>query len=228
LLLRTGPGALILPKEVSKISLEFNTKLYGGHRGARYVALPYIYIHIVPSLHPGYAIERKRHADIGRTTEMLMLTCYRKFWREMLPRMKYRNPSIPMTISRHHDPDGPSLLHIYTRQPTPIQTPTPDTTTAPPSATPNPQTTLVPDTSPPTHTLNIRDMEQSEILDALIKTIDVEVIRPTEQEEAEMRDFAEQNERSEQDRVLVREKLTKERREQELLKLARGEVSAEA
>jgi hypothetical protein len=23
---------------VSKISLEFNTKLYGGHRGARYVA----------------------------------------------------------------------------------------------------------------------------------------------------------------------------------------------
>jgi large subunit ribosomal protein MRP49 len=134
-----------------------------------------------------------------------------------------------MTISRHNDPQGPSLLHIYTRQPTPLQTPTsPAETTAPPSATPNPQTTLVPDTSPPTHTLNIRDMEQSEILDALIKTIDVEVIRPTEQEEAEMRDFAEQNERSEADRVLVREKLTKERREQELLKLARGEVSAEA
>lgn len=137
----------------------------------------------------------------------------------MLPRIKYRNPSIPMTISRHNDPDGPSLLHIYTRaQPVP-------TSTAPPSATPNPQTTLVPDTSPPTHTLNIRDMEQSEILDALIKTIKVEEIKPTEQEKEELRDMAEQKERSEKDRVEVREKLLKERREQELLKLARGEVA---
>ena len=29
----------MLPKEVSKISMEFNTKIYGGHRGARYARL---------------------------------------------------------------------------------------------------------------------------------------------------------------------------------------------
>ncbi|KAH7090757.1 CI-B8 domain-containing protein [Paraphoma chrysanthemicola] len=184
---RCGPGALILPKEVSKISMEFNTKLYGGHRGAR------------------------------------------KFWREMLPRIKYRNPTIPISISRHTDADGPSLLHIYTTSPTPQQAPTTSSVSnqAPSSsATPNPQTTLVPDTSPPTHTLNIRDINESEILDMLVKTIGATQLEMTEQEKAEMQEMKEQNERSEKDRVQVREYLTKERREQELLKLARGEVPA--
>ncbi|KAF2036162.1 hypothetical protein EK21DRAFT_52887, partial [Setomelanomma holmii] len=169
------------------ISMEFNTKLYGGHRGAR------------------------------------------KFWREMLPRIKYRNPSIPISINRHTDPDGPSLLHIYTAAPTPKQAPTTSSVSnqAPASSeTPNPQTTLVPDTSPPTHTLNIRDQDQSEILEALVKTIGATEIQPTEQERAEMQEMKEFKERSEKDRVEVREKLLKERREQELLKLARGEVPA--
>jgi large subunit ribosomal protein MRP49 len=139
----------------------------------------------------------------------------------MLPRIKYRNPAVPISISRHNDPDGPSLLHIYTRQ-QPQAQPSSHSTSVP---TPNPSTTLVPDTSPPTHTLNIRDMQESEILDALVKTIQVEEIQPTEQELVEMREIAEQKERSEKDRVEVREKLLKERREQELLRLARGEVA---
>ena len=150
----------------------------------------------------------------------------RKFWREMLPRIKYRNPSIPISINRHNDTDGPSLLHIYTKSVAPQQAPSSPSTTAPPSATPNAQTTLVPDTSPPTHTINIRDQQESEILEALVKTIGATEIAPTEQEKLEMQEMMEAKERSEKDRVEVREKLLKERREQEMLKLARGEVPA--
>ena len=51
-------------------------------------------------------------------------------------------------------------------------------------------------------------------------------IKPTEEELAEMKEIEEFKERSEADRVLVREKLLKERREAELLKLARGEAPA--
>jgi large subunit ribosomal protein MRP49 len=141
----------------------------------------------------------------------------------MLPRIKYRNPAIPISIARHTDPDGPSLLHIYTRQVTATQAPN-TTPSAPPSATPNPQTTLVPDTSAPTHTLNIRDQSESEILEQLVRTVGATPIEPTEQERQEMREMDEKRERSEKDRVEVREKLIRERREQELLKLARGEV----
>jgi len=213
--------------------MEFNTKLYGGHRGARYAftvtykPTPQIlkqetnpccfYKVETPSIEPGIRCFTRHHAN----------PTHRKFWREMLPRIKYRNPSIPISISRHTDPDGPSLLNIYTKAITPQQSPTaPASDTAPHSATPNPQTTLVPDTSTPTHTFNIKDQQESEILDALVKALGVTPIEPTEQEKMEMRELEERMERSEKDRVEVREKLLKERREQELLKMARGEVAA--
>jgi hypothetical protein len=46
--IRCGPGALVLPKDVTKIAMEFNTKIYGGHQGARYV---------VSSLSPDYRMQ---------------------------------------------------------------------------------------------------------------------------------------------------------------------------
>jgi large subunit ribosomal protein MRP49 len=150
----------------------------------------------------------------------------------MLPRMKYRNPSIPMEIARHNDPDGPSLLHIYTATKTQPTTGSTNSSTAqqsdssPPSGTPNPRNTLVPDTSKPTYTIDIRDQSDSEILEALVEKIGAQEIKPTEQELAEMKEIAEFKERAEADRVQVRERLLKERREAELLKLARGEVPA--
>jgi large subunit ribosomal protein MRP49 len=155
----------------------------------------------------------------------VILTQCSKFWREMLPRIKFRNPAISITIDRHTDPNGPSLLHIYTK--TPLSTPTALDPTAhtPPSAA---QTPLVPSTSTstsaPTHTLDMRDQQESEILAALVKTTGATEIQPTAQEEAEMAEMEEARERSERDRVLMRETLVKARREEELLKIARGEV----
>ncbi|KAF1836904.1 hypothetical protein BDW02DRAFT_566669 [Decorospora gaudefroyi] len=167
--------------------MEFNNKLYGGHRGAR------------------------------------------KFWREMLPRMKYRNPSVPMEVSRHNDPDGPSLLHIYTHtktQPTASTTdaPTAQQAAAPPpnSDPPNARNTLVPDTSKPTYTIDMRDHDQREILEALVEKTGAQELQATEQELAEMREVEEQKAKSEADRVIVLEKLLEARREAEMMRLARG------
>ena len=72
----------------------------------------------------------------------------------------------------------------------------------------------------------MRDQSESEILEALVEKIGAVEIKPTEEELAEMKEIEEFKERSEADRVLVREKLLKERREAELLKLARGEAPA--
>lgn len=141
-----------------------------------------------------------------------LTTITRHFWHKILPRIKYRNPALPISINIHNDPDGPSLLHIYTRQPAP------STPSAPPSA--------ASDTSTPTHTLNIRDKKDSEILDLLLKTVQAQEapLEPSEAEVAEMRELEEAKARAERDRVQVREHFLKERREQELLRLARGEV----
>lgn len=35
--IRCGPGAAILPPEVTRIHLDFATKINGGHMGARFV-----------------------------------------------------------------------------------------------------------------------------------------------------------------------------------------------
>ncbi len=158
----------------------------------------------------------------------------------MLPRIKYRNPSIPIEISRHTSPDGPALLHIYTN----AAPNTPDgssntsvpslhtqsgTAETPPSGTPNARNTQVPDATAPTYTINIRDQQHSEILDALLaKLPESQILRASPEEEQQMVEMAEFKERSETDRVLVREKLMKERREAELLRLARGETTAAA
>lgn len=52
------------------------------------------------------------------------------------------------------------------------------------------------------------------------------MLRPTPEEEQQMVELKEFEERSEADRVLVRETLLKERREAEMLRLARGETVA--
>ncbi|KAL1605320.1 hypothetical protein SLS60_004868 [Paraconiothyrium brasiliense] len=179
--IRNGPGAIQLPKEVTKISVEFHKKLIGSHhRGARH------------------------------------------FWHEILPRIKYRNPTVPISVIRHDDPTGPAYLHIYTSpKSSASQTMnTPSTGNAPPE----PNNSSTPDTSKPTHTVDIKTLHESEILEALVEKTGAVLVQTPPEEAQEMSEIEEFKERSEKDRVEVREKLMKVRREEELLRLARGEV----
>ena len=178
---------------------------------------------------------RERGKTATQHTRILTHEC-RKFWREMLPRIKFRNPAIPIQISRHTDPDGPGLLHIYRKSAASSSstTTTPPTdgaaagTPTPPAGTPHARNTQTPDTTPPAHTFKIRDLQPSEILQMLIDKTGAVVVDATPEETAQMAELADFRERSEADRVMVREKLLKERREAELLKLARGEVPTAA
>ncbi|KAF1978237.1 hypothetical protein BU23DRAFT_587197 [Bimuria novae-zelandiae CBS 107.79] len=180
--IRNGPGAIQLPKEVTKIHLEFHPKLIGSaFRGARH------------------------------------------FWHEMMPRMKYRNPTVPMSVTRHKDPNGGAYLHIYTSTATPASS----QTTNPPgtaNASPEASNTLTPDTTEPTHTFEIKTLHESEILDLLVEKTGAVVLRTPPEEAQEMEEFKEFEVRAEKDRIEVRERLLRERREAQLLKLARGEV----
>ncbi|KAF2639160.1 hypothetical protein P280DRAFT_491070 [Massarina eburnea CBS 473.64] len=168
--IRTGPGALLLPNDVTKIGMEFSARIEGGHRGAR------------------------------------------KFWREMLPKIKYRNPTIPIEISRHKEPDGPSLLHIFT-------------STVPSTKPPTHLPTLTP-SGPPTHSIDVKSLSESAILEKLIEATGAKAIETTPEQQQQMEEIKEFKERSEKDREMVREKLMKERREQALLKMARGDAAA--
>jgi large subunit ribosomal protein MRP49 len=47
---------------------------------------------------------------------------YRKFWRVILPRLKFRNPSVPMTVYREQNPAMEAMLSIYFASKTPGST----------------------------------------------------------------------------------------------------------
>lgn len=132
----------------------------------------------------------------------------------MLPRIKYRNPSVSIEINRHSDPSGPAKLNIYTSAKAVSTTPSASTTL---SAT---------DASKPAHSVDIRMAPESEILAQLVSRTNAQEIKATEEEEMEMAEIEEFKARSEKDRQDVKEKLTKERKEEELMKLARGEAAA--
>lgn len=125
----------------------------------------------------------------------------------MLPRIKYRNPSLIVQIQRHNDPAGPAKLNIFTSTTSSSSTPTATT----------------PDT--PTHSVDIRMAPESEILAQLLSRTNAIELQPTEEEQAQLAEVAEQKARSEADRVMVRERLVNQRREEELLRQARGELA---
>ncbi|KAF2497470.1 hypothetical protein BU16DRAFT_314982 [Lophium mytilinum] len=167
LAIRIGPGAVILPKDVKKINLEFAKHIEGGHRGAR------------------------------------------KFWRDILPRLKYRNPAIPMTVSRHETPTGPSVLTVTFTTPTPAAGSSTDATPVKLEA------------RPPLK-IDMRNRVESEILNELVKATGGTEVAPTEVELEEKRELEEEAEKSSRDRerslVVRRER----KREEEMLKAARG------
>lgn len=69
-------------------------------------------------------------------------------------------------------------------------------------------------------------MHQLEILEQLIEKTGAEVLPVPPEEAQEMEEMEDFKARADKDRVEVREKLMKLRREEELLKLARGEISS--
>ncbi|KOS22682.1 putative 54S ribosomal protein [Escovopsis weberi] len=85
--IQCGPGAAVLPPDVSRIHLDFAFTMKGGHMGPR-------------------------QSNHGKLTP-----CGRKFWRECLPRLKFHNPSVPMIVNRHDQNQNPATMTIYFRKP---------------------------------------------------------------------------------------------------------------
>jgi len=139
----------------------------------------------------------------------------RHFWHQILPRVKYRNPAIPMQVTRHLDPLGPAYLHIFTSK-------TPATSVGISASSSGTHE------AKPTHTIDIKTLTDSEILEKLIEKTGAEMIQATLEELTELQEITEFKIKAEKDRVEVREKLEAQRREEELLRLARGDVLASA
>jgi len=152
----------------------------------------------------------------------------RKFWRNCLPRLKYHNPAVPMTVNRTNNQEGPALMTIYFTTPeaaentmTEISSTTQShTSTAPVAASqPGPLTER-------TEVINMKHRLDSEILDQLMSLTKARAVRATAEELRQIQEMEEQNARSERDALKMAEVNEKRKREEAILTQARGEIEA--
>jgi large subunit ribosomal protein MRP49 len=134
--------------------------------------------------------------------------------REMLPRLKYRNPAVPMTVSRKgFENEDPAVMTVWFRHPDA----TPSTSTPlklfkgqlQPNATPPSESFSVPlpSESDPSVTstlsgavrkvvIDMKHKEESMILDELMKLTQARPVEPTRTETEEVQALEEQKARS--------------------------------
>ena len=149
----------------------------------------------------------------------------RKFWRNQLPRLKYHNPAVSMTIERTKDQQSPATMTIFFAPP-----PVSDSATASPAPTSSTTSSTVASDHTPfdrTETIDMKHKSESEILAKLMKITNAVQVEATPEEEAELEILEDQHKRSDQDRERVIQHNNKIKREKALLAQARGNIEVQ-
>lgn len=145
----------------------------------------------------------------------------RKFWHNYLPRLKYHNPAVSMTVNRRTDQEGPATLTVFLAPP-------PNTTST--SFSPDIlSSTVATNSSLSTHhpvereeSIDVKHIRDSEIYSLLMGLAKATPVVPTAEEEAELRQLKEDLENSKQDSIIGAKYREKMKEEKALLDLARG------
>ena len=133
----------------------------------------------------------------------------RKVWRVYLPRLKYHNPAVSMTVKRGADQEGPATLSVHF---------------ASSSTTPAASSKTLPDynASQRVETIDMKHKSESEILSRLLELTKAMPYEATPDELAELRDVEDYNRKSTRDRAAQSKLNQIKKQEQALLDQARG------
>ncbi|MCJ1353109.1 MAG: hypothetical protein MMC33_003094 [Icmadophila ericetorum] len=145
----------------------------------------------------------------------------RKFWRNCLPRLKYHNPAVSMTINRTTDQSGPATLSIFFAPPL-TDSNSPTASPAPTQSASTHHTTSNHEPFERVEAIDIKNLPESEILRRLMSATKAMGVEPSVEERAEMERLAEERKRSEIDRERMELENLKRKREKALLDMARG------
>ncbi|KAL8869799.1 MAG: hypothetical protein Q9174_003996, partial [Haloplaca sp. 1 TL-2023] len=148
----------------------------------------------------------------------------RKVWRNYLPRLKYHNPAVSMTVNRSRENSGPALLTVSYASPGDSSS---DSSLTSPFASAS-RNTHTSDHTPfeRTKTINMKHKHESEILSELMKATRATPVVATAEEKAEIEELKDQEKRSEADRARNAAYTEQKRQEKALLEQARGGIGA--
>ncbi|KKA27691.1 hypothetical protein TD95_002770 [Thielaviopsis punctulata] len=186
--IKFGPGAAVLPPNVTRIHMDFSRDMKGGHMGPR------------------------------------------KFWKDILPRLKYHNPSIPMLVCRRMIADGPATMTVYMRSSSSSSAPsTPDAPSTASVLSSGVSQNGVPAPAPLADetavTIDMKNLHTETILSKFLATTKAVPIEPTPEEEKEIADDKLMSGKAELDRVRVKSLVDEQRRERDMLERARKDLS---
>ncbi|KAK4235612.1 CI-B8 domain-containing protein [Achaetomium macrosporum] len=179
--IRTGPGAAVLPQDVTRIHMEFAHRMNDGHMGPR------------------------------------------KFWRDALPRLKYWNPAVPMVVNRTTDNNGPATLTLYFREPGATlasDMPMPSSSNEGFAKAPAPAQ------GERVVTIDMKHRRSEAILKEFMDKSGAVAVKPTPQDELELREAEEREARGAIDRERIRKMYEEAKRERAMIAQAQSEAAA--
>lgn len=148
----------------------------------------------------------------------------RKVWRNYLPRLKYHNPAISMSVNRTQNQTGPATLTVFFASPSDLASNT---------SSPAPSSSTTQDTPTSGHapfertvTIEMKHRHESEILSELLNLTKASPVEPSREEEAELEKLAEEERQGGLDRARNAAYTEQKRQEKALLDQARGAVGA--
>ncbi|KAI9834891.1 MAG: hypothetical protein M1819_002799 [Sarea resinae] len=153
----------------------------------------------------------------------------RKFWRLYLPRLKFHNPAVSMTINRTTDQAGPATMSIF------YATPSADADTSSSTSSPAPTSSTSGDKAPSDHTpfervqtVNMKHKHESEILAKLMELTKAVPVEATAEELEELRELEEQAAQGERDARRMEQINAQQKRREVMLAQARGDMAQQA
>lgn len=167
-----GPGAAILPPEVSQIHMDFAMRTHNGHMGAKYV---------LPQARPLRAP--------AWPSSLTLPPLLRKFWKECLPRLKYNNPSVPMIVNRHSENEQTPLMTVYLRKGAAADAAT--TAAQPASSRVGLSRAQLPASNERVVHIDMKNKHSTNILEQLIAQTGAVPLRPTPEDTAEWQSLEE-------------------------------------
>lgn len=131
----------------------------------------------------------------------------RKFWHHVLPRLKYHNPAVGMTVERTEDQEGPASLTVFFGEEG--------------SGGEKGRTEEAGKKEVRSRSINMKNRKEGEILEELLRMTGGKAVLATPAEEQQLKDLEQERRRGEGDRVRQAAVLKGRRRQQQILQQAK-------
>ncbi|KAI9741330.1 MAG: hypothetical protein M1834_003047 [Cirrosporium novae-zelandiae] len=146
----------------------------------------------------------------------------RKFWRLYLPRLKYYNPAIPMTISRNGNQTGPAVMEVVFKS---MQEGISKEKKAKEEASDAIDPGALPlEPGDRVERINMKGRNAEEILSDLLQVTKATEVEPSEEDKRDAQRLEEQRQLSEKEKKLSLELRLRKQRELEILDIAKGNL----